>query len=94
MSFPSEPSQKVDLEAHAWGNYFICGLKGVYDYLEEKALPTPAPVGLQVQTRAHPPQLSSPALLQPTAPLVEHAVGAQRTARADPHVSTCKPTLH
>ena len=32
-SFPADPSQAVDVAHHSWGNYFLCGYKGVHDHL-------------------------------------------------------------
>lgn len=50
QTFSIDPNQKVDVEHHTWGNYFLCAYKGVYEHLsssEETASPPP-PMGLQV----------------------------------------------
>ncbi|GBG77699.1 hypothetical protein CBR_g24145 [Chara braunii] len=36
-SFPIDPKQDVDRANHSWGNYFVCGYKGVWDQILDKS---------------------------------------------------------
>lgn len=45
-SFSADPSQEVDRANHVWANYFICGYKGVFDYLAAKGDGVQPVVGL------------------------------------------------
>ncbi len=33
VEFSADPAQDVDRAHHSWANYFLCGYKGVHDYL-------------------------------------------------------------
>jgi N-acetylgalactosamine kinase len=33
VTFGVDPGQAVDRDNHVWANYFLCGFKGVHDYL-------------------------------------------------------------
>ncbi len=33
VEFSADPAQDVDRANHSWANYFLCGYKGVHDYL-------------------------------------------------------------
>ncbi|CAI0441223.1 unnamed protein product [Linum tenue] len=35
-SYPADPNQAVDLKNRSWGDYFICGYKGYYEYAKAK----------------------------------------------------------
>ncbi|CAK9254693.1 unnamed protein product [Sphagnum jensenii] len=45
-SFQADPAQEVNLENHVWANYFLCGYKGVFEYLAHNAQDIRPPVGL------------------------------------------------
>ncbi|RDX87546.1 Galactokinase, partial [Mucuna pruriens] len=47
-TYPAHPNQVLDLKNHKWGNYFICGYKGFYDYVKLKGVDVGQAVGLDV----------------------------------------------
>lgn len=48
LEFAAEPSQDVDTSTHTWGNYFLCGYKGVFEHCARVGVEAPAAVGLDV----------------------------------------------
>ena len=49
LDFDADPSTAVDTDHHSWGNYFVCGYKGVFEFLESKGgTPPPTPCSLDV----------------------------------------------
>ncbi|EFJ30960.1 hypothetical protein SELMODRAFT_144964 [Selaginella moellendorffii] len=47
-SFSVDPSQEVDRLNHTWGNYVLCGYKGVFEHLESKKIHRKPDTGLNV----------------------------------------------
>lgn len=47
-TYPADPNQDIDLKNHKWAHYFICGYKGLYEYLKLKGEDVESRVGLDV----------------------------------------------
>ncbi|XP_068659747.1 galactokinase-like [Aristolochia californica] len=47
-TYPAEPSQEIDLKNLKWGDYFLCGYKGFYDFAKSKGVDVGVPVGLDI----------------------------------------------
>ena len=49
LDFDANPDTAVDTDHHSWGNYFVCGYKGVFEFLNSKeGLKVPEPCSLDV----------------------------------------------
>lgn len=48
ISFPADPSQEVDVKKLVWAHYFLCGYKGLYEYVSMKGLDIGPPIALDV----------------------------------------------
>lgn len=46
---PTDPTQFLDTQRHAWTNYFLAAYKGVHEYLAHRGTPVATP-GLQVRS--------------------------------------------
>eukprot|EP00249_Psilotum_nudum_P010289 c22453_g1_i1 orf=282-1847(-) len=47
-SFPADPSQEINLKKIVWANYFLCGYKGLYEYVAAKGIDGVPYVGFDV----------------------------------------------
>ena len=45
VTFSADPAQEVDRAKHSWANYFLCGYKGVFDYLGARGQAPPGGPG-------------------------------------------------
>ena len=95
--FGVDPDQPVDTASLHWTNYFMCGYKGVFDFLQETQRASPAPVGLRMVIDGVVPQgsglSSSSALTCATAVAVMAAHGLSFT-KAEVADFTCRCERH
>ncbi len=88
VEFPAEPTQAVDLAARSWATYFLCGYKGVHDYLAARGQAAPADGGLEAMVDGRVPTgsglSSSSALVCAAALAVMASKGAFCTRLAPP----------
>mmetsp|Transcript_8583 Transcript_8583/g.28088 ORF Transcript_8583/g.28088 Transcript_8583/m.28088 type:complete len:363 (+) Transcript_8583:119-1207(+) len=97
IEFEASPEQAVDTANHSWGNYFICGLKGVYEHLEAAGMTKPAACGLDVLVHGNVPAgsgLSSSAAFVCATALAIVGVHGLSLDKADVADLACKGERH
>ena len=104
VTFAAEPTQAVDLSQRSWATYFLCGYKGVHDYLAARGQAAPADGGLDAMVDGRVPTgsglSSSSALVCASALAVMASKGApplhasRRTpASSSEHTHACRRPL-
>jgi len=93
VEFAAQPTQEVDLSQRSWATYFLCGYKGVHDYLAARGQADPADGGLDIMVDGRVPTgsglSSSSALVCASALAVMASKGAQASFAPSSHCAHC-----
>ena len=83
VQFAAEPTQAVDLSQRSWATYFLCGYKGVHDYLAARGQAAPADGGLDAMVDGRVPTGSG---LSSSSALVCASALAVMASKGTPHL--------
>eukprot|EP00850_Spirogloea_muscicola_P015711 SM000123S25823 [mRNA] locus=s123:43268:47291:- [translate_table: standard] len=97
VRYSVDPAQEVNSADHIWANYFLCGYKGVFEYLADQGQPHPPHSSLRVVVDGRVPTgagLSSSAALVCSSAIAVMAALGLSASKSDVAEFTCKCERH